>query len=215
MSLDSNHIRSSMAHELLQSACLDSVAAEAAKLLMTINAKEATSRHAAAATSSALFSLLVKESKASITAAEVKKSLGANVLPSEGYAWQLRMSADRIQKCIADSLQCHCTSMRDAIFVLKRNTTVADSIWKHLVQLNAAETLLKHSDTVWLQQLEDQVYSLLADGSQVAKEAEPFCADLGAEEFCLEAEFGDSRESWKHNSEDICMDSKHTWKLIC
>ena len=125
--------------------CFDPLAHQAASMLMAINVKEASSRHIAAANTSALYNLLKKESIPAVALTEGSETR------TEAFAWQLRMAADRIQRKISDGLGIHCSSFRDAKVSLQKATTVESQLGKFLTQLNAAETLLKHCDgtQVW------------------------------------------------------------------
>eukprot|EP00746_Dinoflagellata_sp_MGD_P035642 gnl/MRDRNA2_/MRDRNA2_185324_c0_seq1.p1 gnl/MRDRNA2_/MRDRNA2_185324_c0~~gnl/MRDRNA2_/MRDRNA2_185324_c0_seq1.p1 ORF type:complete len:247 (-),score=40.89 gnl/MRDRNA2_/MRDRNA2_185324_c0_seq1:776-1516(-) len=66
----------------------------------------------------------------------------------------IRSTASSIQHCIAESLNLHCSSLRDAIFHLKRRRGLSSSLFKKLMRINAADTLLRHTSAEWMSSVE-------------------------------------------------------------
>ena len=57
------------------------------------------------------------------------------------------------QRHISDGLGVHCSSLRDALFCLKKARPVSSSLGKRLCQLNATASLLRHYDEAWAKRL--------------------------------------------------------------
>ena len=127
-------------------------AAQAAQLLMQAYANATTNRHCAAAVTASLYNLLMKEEP------QVYKNTST---PDESFAWEIRKSADRIQKRISNRLGVHCKSLHDAVHSLRTKCTVESKVLKYLIQLNATETMLKHNDIILLHEMEASVNSIL------------------------------------------------------
>ena len=174
--------------------CLDPLALQAASMLMAINVKEASSRHIAAANTSALYNLLKKESIPAVALTEGSETR------TEAFAWQLRMAADRIQRKISDGLGIHCSSFRDAKVSLQKATTVESELGKFLTQLNAAETLLKHCDGTQVASMEEAVQKTLDNHSRNNAYA---CGKV-----TMDAQSEDINNSWNTNAwhQDNFMD---------
>ena len=74
------------------------------------------------------------------------------------------------QRHISDGLGVHCSSLRDALFRLKKARPVSSSLGKRLCQLNATASLLRHYDEAWAKRLCSDV--ALALGSQLQGDPE-------------------------------------------
>merc|ERR1712023_441105 len=68
-------------------------------------------------------------------------------VPSAGLssiAEHVRKAASTVQQDVSDLLQLHCTSMRDAIYLLRKRGMLSRQLLKKLTNLNLADSFIRH-----------------------------------------------------------------------
>ena len=91
----------------------------------------------------------------------------AGVVSSE-FPARMSESAVRIKRLISEESNQHCSTVRDAIYILKKQYPAKSKLLKQLDQLNAADAFFRHGSMRMLRQMEEEVSSALAAGMKVS-----------------------------------------------